>query len=202
MSTRGAILLAIGTLVLGLLLGFAAGGFTGYFMGQGMRGAIGRNFQPSGPFAPNFPQGQGPRGFQQQPTPAPRDSQQQPTPAPRGGNVPPAQSVANGAVVTEVVQNGPAATAGLQAGDVITAIDNIKIDANHSLADLVGAHKPGDKVALSVTRGTQNLTLTVELGQAPQNSSAAYLGIRYGSAPTNAPQRRFQQPGGNNLPNG
>ena len=200
MSTRGAILLAIGTLILGLLLGFAAGGFTGYFMGQRMGGAIGRNFQPSGPFAPGFRQG--PRGFQPQPTPAPRDSQPQPTPAPRGGNVPPAQNFANGAVVTEVVQNGPAATAGLQAGDVITAIDNIKIDANHSLADLVGAHKPGDKVALSVTRGTQNLTLTVELGQAPQNSSAAYLGIRYGSAPTNAPQRRFQQPGGNNLPNG
>lgn len=199
MSTRGAILLAIGTLVLGLLLGFAAGGFTGYFMGQGMRGAVGRNFQQTVPFNPNLPQG--PRGFQQQPTPAPRDSQQ-PTPAPRGGNVPPAQNFANGAVVTEVVQNGPAAAAGLQAGDVITAIDNIKIDANHSLADLVGAHKPGDKVALSVTRGSQSLTLTVELGQSPQNNSAAYLGIRYGSAPTNAPQRRFQQPGGNTLPNG
>src|SRR5512142_3237771 len=116
MSTRGAILLAIGTLVLGLLLGFAAGGFTGYFMGHGMRGPISRNFQQPVPFNPNFPQGQGPRGFQPQPTPAPRDSQQ-PTPAPRGGNVPPAQNFANGAVVTDVVQNGPAAKAGLQAGD-------------------------------------------------------------------------------------
>jgi membrane-associated protease RseP (regulator of RpoE activity) len=188
-------------LVLGLLLGFAAGGFTGYFMGHGIRGPISRNFQQPVPFNPNFPQGQGPRGFQPQPTPAPRDSQQ-PTPAPRGGNVPPAQNFANGAVVTDVVQNGPAAKAGLQAGDVITAIDNTSIDANHSLADLIGAHKPGDKVALSLTRGSQTLTLTVELGQAPQNSSTAYLGIRYGSAPTNAPQRRFQQPGGNNFPNG
>ncbi len=213
MSNRGAILLSIGTLILGLVLGFAAGGFTGFFMGQSMQvNALSRIFGGTNPQSPNFQPGQGRRGFQQA-TPAPQNPQQsqQPTPVPRGGLVPPAQAIQNGAVVTDVDQSGPASKAGLQAGDVITAVDNTKLDDNHQLADLIQAHKPGDKVSLSVTRGSQNLTLTVTLGQSPQDNSLAYLGIRYGVAPStapsngpsNPPQRRFQQPGGNNnFPNG
>ncbi len=183
MSTRGAILLAIGTLILGLLIGLVSGGMTGFAMGQGLRPAVARNL----PFAPR-PNNPGQPNNPAQPN------------APQGGQR--FQNLPNGAVVTTVESNSPAEKAGLQAGDVITAIDNVKIDANHSLADLIGTHKPGDKVAVAVTRGSQSLTLNVELGAAPQSNTTAYLGIRFApSLPAGGNRPRFQGPG-SNQPNG
>jgi PDZ domain-containing secreted protein len=44
---------------------------------------------------------------------------------------------------------------------------------------LIQARKPGEKVDLAVTRGSQTLTVSVELGASSQDSSKAYLGIRY-----------------------
>jgi membrane-associated protease RseP (regulator of RpoE activity) len=93
---------------------------------------------------------------------------------------PPAQ-VLTGARVTNIVPNGPAEKAGVQVGDTITAVDNIPVDANHLLGDLIQVHKPGDKVSLSIVRGTQTLTLSVELGTSTANSSQAFLGIQYAS---------------------
>jgi S1-C subfamily serine protease len=88
------------------------------------------------------------------------------------------QFTTNGANVANIEANSPAEKAGLKTGDVITAIAGTKIDNTHSLTSLLQAHKPGEKIDLSVTRGSQNLTVNVELGASPQNSSAAYLGIR------------------------
>jgi membrane-associated protease RseP (regulator of RpoE activity) len=193
MSTRGAVLLAMGMLILGLLLGMVSGGITGFLVGQNSRIALGQNFPGFRQGQPNLP---GQRGVPQQPNANPTPGQGQ-----RG--LPPTQAQANGAVVTSVEQNSPAASAGVQSGDVITGVDNAPVDQNHSLADLIGAHKPGDKVTLAITRGSQNLTLNVTLGQSPQDSNTAYLGIRFSaSSPSTTP--RFRGPGdnNNNFPNG
>ena len=166
MSSRGAILLAIGMLILGLVLGGVMGGVAGYFAGARARPAVSqfvpRNTAPQ-PNQPNQNPNQNPNT--------------QPL-GPRGGFQPGANAV-NGAVVAEVTADSPAAKAGLQVGDIITAVGGTKIDASHSLSDLVQAKKPGDSVDLAVTRGTQNLTITVTLGASQQDSSAAYLGIRF-----------------------
>ncbi|MBI5301146.1 MAG: PDZ domain-containing protein [Chloroflexi bacterium] len=177
MSNRGVILLAIGMLILGLVVGGLVGSVGGYFAGRNTAFAFNPFMQGYGsPMQPGQLPFNPPGGFQQQP------------------------ATTDGARVTQVENGSPAAKAGLQVGDVITAVGGTKVDANHALADLIAAKKPGDKVDLSVTRGTQSLTLTVELGAAPQNSSTAYLGIRYGAV---APGR-FRQPGSqnNNLPGG
>ncbi len=164
MSTRGAVLLAIGMLILGLLLGAVTGGAAGYFAGQSARPAVSQ-FVPRG----NVPQ-------PSQPNPNPN-----PNPLPFGprGGIQPGTNAVNGAIVAEVTADSPAAKAGLQVGDTITAVGGTKIDANHSLADLVQAKKPGDAVDLALTRGTQNLTITVTLGASQQDSNTAYLGIRF-----------------------
>lgn len=163
MSSRGAILLAIGMLVLGLLLGGITGGVAGFFVGQSGRGAVSQ-FVPRG-YAPQ------PNQPNQNPNPQPF--------GPRGGFQPGTNAAVNGASVAEVTADSPAAKAGLQVGDIITSVGGVPIDQNHSLAALVQAKKPGDTVDLAVTRGTQTLTITVTLGASPQNSGTAFLGIRF-----------------------
>jgi S1-C subfamily serine protease len=91
------------------------------------------------------------------------------------------QSGEPGAVVVEVVENSPAAEAGLQVGDVITAVDSTELASGSSLADLIAAYAPGDEVQLTITRSGADASqeLTVTLGENPDDSTKAYLGIRY-----------------------
>jgi membrane-associated protease RseP (regulator of RpoE activity) len=168
MSSRSVILLAVGMLIVGLLLGAVVGGGAGFIAGQNARAFPGQSL--SGFTQPSGQMPFGPRGFAQSP------------------------NAMTGNRVDSVVADSPAATAGLQVGDVITAVAGTKIDANNTLASLVQTHKPGDKVDLNVTRGSQNLTITVTLGASPQNTSAAYLGITFSPM--------FPGRGRSNLPSG
>ena len=72
-----------------------------------------------------------------------------------------------GATVTDVGAGTPAATAGIQAGDVITAIDSTAVTDSDTLGTAIGAHKPGDKVNVTVQRGGGSQTLTATLGTRP-----------------------------------
>jgi S1-C subfamily serine protease len=74
-------------------------------------------------------------------------------------------TLTDGALVTEVVENSPAAEAGLKVDDVITAVNGEKVDAEHTLRDRLVAYEPDDKVTLDVSRGTETLTVDVTLGQ-------------------------------------
>lgn len=77
-------------------------------------------------------------------------------------------SVQNGAVIGAVVPGSPAATAGLRARDIVTAIDGQPLTEESSLARILGQKRPGDAVTLSIIRGGQSQDVTVTLGEAPQ----------------------------------
>ena len=176
MSTRGTILLAIGMLILGVLLGALGGGVAGYVAGQGTRLTTRQNVSPfQMPVQPNIPA--------QTPQPG----------QPRQRNFPSAPNVIGGARVTEVEKDSPADKAGVKADDVITAVGSTKLSTQTALADAIKTYKPGDKVDLAITRGSQTLTLTVQLGAAADNSNTAWLGIRYSPA---IPGGRFNVPNG------
>ncbi|MBR3180527.1 trypsin-like peptidase domain-containing protein [Candidatus Saccharibacteria bacterium] len=68
-----------------------------------------------------------------------------------------------GAYVNSVVSGSPADSAGLKQGDIIIAVDGIKIAANSSLGTLLGEHSVGDKATLTIIRGNnqQETTLTL-----------------------------------------
>ena len=66
-----------------------------------------------------------------------------------------------------VISGGPADQAGLQEGDILTAIDGQPIDATHQLDVTLLQHEPGDQVELTVLRGDQTLKVTVTLGIRP-----------------------------------
>jgi putative serine protease PepD len=73
----------------------------------------------------------------------------------------------SGAVVQDVVQNGPAEKGGLQLGDKITAINDKPILSSDDVSAAVNNLKPGEKAKLTVVRGGDRRTLNVELGTRP-----------------------------------
>jgi serine protease Do len=66
----------------------------------------------------------------------------------------------HGVLVTSVTEDGPAAKAGVKAGDVITAVDGEKVDDTGDLSDIVNRKKEGD-VSLTIVRNKSQLTLRV-----------------------------------------
>jgi S1-C subfamily serine protease len=67
-----------------------------------------------------------------------------------------------------VFPNSPAAAAGLEAGDVIIAVDGDRVDAESDLADHILPHQPGDQLTLSVMRDGRQLDVAVTLGTLPE----------------------------------
>jgi S1-C subfamily serine protease len=87
-----------------------------------------------------------------------------------------------GAAVARVVHGGPAAKAGLRAGnrrvtvngvsallggDAIVAVDGQPIVGAQQLGRAVAARQPGDRVTLQVVRGGRSRTVGVTLGDTP-----------------------------------
>jgi putative serine protease PepD len=74
------------------------------------------------------------------------------------------------ATVEAVVKDGPADSAGLQAGDEVTAVDGKTIDSGDALREAIDAKKPGDKITLTIKRNGNERTVQVTLGQRPASA--------------------------------
>ena len=72
-------------------------------------------------------------------------------------------SSTEGAVIAGVSEGGPAARAGLQAGDVITELGGEPVKNVRELVATLRRHKPGDKVEVTFQRAGNEQTLTVTL---------------------------------------
>jgi putative serine protease PepD len=72
-----------------------------------------------------------------------------------------------GASVGSVAAGSPAASAGLKAGDIVTAIDGKQITGSNDLVSAIAARAPGDRVQLTVRRGSATQTLTATLATQP-----------------------------------
>ena len=68
-----------------------------------------------------------------------------------------------GAYVAEFSQHSSAKTAGLEVGDVITAVNGVRVRSSNALQEQIGKFRPGDKVKLDVDRYGSKKTFTVEL---------------------------------------
>ncbi|MFF3754823.1 S1C family serine protease [Streptomyces sp. NPDC002018] len=64
-----------------------------------------------------------------------------------------------------ITPNGPAAKAGLKAGDIITKFNDTPIDSGPTLIGQIWTHKPGDKVTLTYIRDGKEATAQVILGE-------------------------------------
>lgn len=74
---------------------------------------------------------------------------------------------ARGAFAIDISANSPAEKAGLKAGDVITQLDEQKVETGADVVDYVSARAIGNKVAVHVVREGKPKTLSVTLGELP-----------------------------------
>ena len=72
-----------------------------------------------------------------------------------------------GAYVAEVTADGPAAQAGLRAGDVVVSLNGRAIEGSTELTRAVGTAKPGDALRLEVLREGRRETINVRSGTRP-----------------------------------
>ena len=72
-----------------------------------------------------------------------------------------------GAVVDSVVPGGPAADAGLRAGDRVLSVAGRTVDKSTDIAAAISGAKPGTEVKIGVRRGDGERTLGVMLGTRP-----------------------------------
>lgn len=70
-------------------------------------------------------------------------------------------SAKSGVIITGVLQNGPAAAAGIRPGDVITAVADKPVNSVTELLSAVAALKPGISAPLKVQRRNTSLDIAV-----------------------------------------
>jgi S1-C subfamily serine protease len=73
--------------------------------------------------------------------------------------------------IDAISAGSPAEAAGIQTGDIITAVEGQAIDQAHQLADVLVQYAPGRTVSLEIFRGGTYLTLAVTLGTRPATTS-------------------------------
>ena len=77
-----------------------------------------------------------------------------------------------GALIQSVTSGGPADNARIQSGDVITALGSTKIKGTNDLVGAIATHKPGEKVNVTLRRGSQTKNITVTLGTQPTQAAS------------------------------
>ncbi|WFU38977.1 Do family serine endopeptidase [Bradyrhizobium sp. CB82] len=79
---------------------------------------------------------------------------------------------ARGAIVDTPQDNSPASKAGIEAGDVITAVNGTAIKDSRDLARTIGTIAPGSAVKLDIWRRGESKTVSVNLGELPNERQA------------------------------
>ena len=74
-----------------------------------------------------------------------------------------------GAAVQSVAENGPAVQAGLQRGDIITAVDG-KAMTSTELVSFVSSASVGQQIIFSIYRQGETLEITVDIGEQIQSA--------------------------------
>jgi serine protease Do len=79
-------------------------------------------------------------------------------------------SVDQGVLVTSVVSGGPAGKAGLEAGDVITAVDGKSVTDTGELQKIINSDQIGQTITITYYRGSNVITADITLAQTPPSS--------------------------------
>jgi serine protease Do len=89
----------------------------------------------------------------------------------------------HGALVAEVLKDGPAAHSGVLAGDVITRFNDREIDSARTLSRVVADAPPSKPAKITVWRDGKSRELTVKLGEAAKSEEVADTRSSSGNGP-------------------
>jgi serine protease Do len=92
-----------------------------------------------------------------------------------------------GAIVDEPQAGSPAAKAGVMAGDVITAVDGKEVKDSRDLARRIASMAPGTSVKLAVLHNGENKSMSLTLGQLPDQRQAN-AGEQHGTSENGTPR--------------
>lgn len=81
------------------------------------------------------------------------------------------------AIVFAVEPDSPASGAGVQVGDVITAVDGEEVATRQALVALIAEKQPGDEVELTIQRAAETITLSLTLAPHPEDAERGYMGV-------------------------
>lgn len=76
--------------------------------------------------------------------------------------------VSTGVLVYNLVERAPADRSGLRQGDIISEVAGVEIKEPYDIERALAKHKPNEKVALKIHRGTRKLEITVKLEELPR----------------------------------
>lgn len=74
----------------------------------------------------------------------------------------------NGVLIAKVVEGGPAEKAGLQANDVIVAVNGKQVNSAGAFIGELAAKKSGQNIELKVIRNSKTVNINVTLGETPK----------------------------------
>lgn len=80
-----------------------------------------------------------------------------------------------GALVTEVVEDSPAAKAGFKAGDVIVRLGEKEIDSSAALHKAIAKTEPEQQMAVKVMRKGKSKDLSITLGEVPEGAYSKHM---------------------------
>lgn len=78
-----------------------------------------------------------------------------------------------GALVTQVSPDSPAAEAGLKTGDIVMKFNSVEIDRSSELPPAVGRTPVGRDVPMEILRDGQRQTLSIQVGELPEDRVAS-----------------------------
>lgn len=76
-----------------------------------------------------------------------------------------------GVFVADIVDEGAAQKSGIEKGDIILAIGGVSVNSTSELLENVGRYRPGDKVAVLISRANRESTVNVVLRNKQGNTS-------------------------------
>ncbi len=110
-----------------------------------------------------------------------------------------------GALITDVADDSPAAAAAVTVGDIVTAVNGEPVDQERTLRDRISAYEPGDVVTLTVLRAGASSDIEVTLGEQVDHMfmqpGMGMRGFRFNDGPADATPAPEMTPEATAVPN-
>ncbi len=84
-------------------------------------------------------------------------------------------NVSNGVYVDSLTAGSAAAEAGIEAGDIIVKVDDVETLGSSTLLEMIGRHRPGDQVPITVVRDGREREVVVTLKNRAGNTDVVTL---------------------------